>query len=100
MDTMETKTPRNVQTPFEQTRTFYDQHGKPQRIKTQVSFPRTLLLEEPEKMKMPFTGESHLIHDKNLEKYRDYDSPAFVDKIKKEILGKIQLQNQSQTFLL
>jgi len=94
MDTMETKTPRNVQTPFEQTRTFYDQHGKPQRIKTQVSFPRTLLLEEPEKMKMPFTGESHLIHDKNLEKYRDYDSPAFVDKIKKEILDKEHLAKE------
>jgi len=94
MDTHETKTPRNVQTPFESTKTFYDQHGKPQRMKTQVSFPRTLLLEDPDKMKMPFTGESHLIHDKNLEKYREYDSPAFVDKIKKELLDKEHLAKE------
>jgi len=45
-------------------------------------------------MKMPFTGESNLIHDKNLEKYRDFDSPVFIDKIKKEVLDKEHLAKE------
>lgn len=52
---------------------MYASTGKLIRSKTLVAYPRMAQLEEKEKRKLCFVGESELLYDKKLEKYRDHD---------------------------
>lgn len=83
-EVIEARLHRTATTPFEKTRSFYGEHSKPEHTKTKIGSPRKLLLEDPDRMKMPFTGDTFLIYDKNLEKYRGYNSPQLLGK---ETLG-------------
>ena len=64
---------RSILTPMAKTQEMYENSGKLVRSKTLVGYPRLAQLEEKEKRKLVFTGESSLIYDRKLEKYRDLD---------------------------
>ena len=67
------KASRTAVGPTEETLKFYEETNKSFKLKTEIGSPRVAQLEDKEKMKTAFTGESHLIYDKNLEKYRDLE---------------------------
>ena len=54
---------------LEATKTFYKESNKTLRDQIKLGFPRSSQLEEQEKRKIVFTGDSHLIYDKHFESY-------------------------------
>jgi len=77
-ETLREKAQRSIVTPFDETKQFYMIHGKIQLPKTLIQNPRTAHLEETEKRKRVFTGDSEhglsLLKVKNRSK--SYDSKA------------------------
>ena len=62
--------------PISKSQIMYQSAGKLIRSKTLVGYPRAAQLEEEEKRKLVFTGDSVLLFDKKLEKYRDTEFPV------------------------
>ena len=51
------------------TKKFYKENNKSTREQIKLSYPKTAHLEENDKRKIVFTGDSHLIYDKNSAAY-------------------------------
>lgn len=62
------------------TKTFYKESGKKVRDQIKLGHPRTSELEEPDKRKIVFTGESNLIYDKHFEGYVPHEKEEFKRK--------------------
>jgi len=90
-DLIEKKFARGLVSPIANTQNMYASTGKLLRTKTLVAYPRFAQLEEKEKRKLAFVGESELLFDKKLEKYRDNEysfDEAEIELHKKENLIK------------
>lgn len=81
-DVLEKRISRNILSPIDKVQELYKSTGRFVRSKTQVGYPRMEQLEEHEKRKLVFTGESVLLYDRFLEKYRDQE--VSIDKIDHE----------------
>jgi len=64
------KASRSVFAPQDETTKYYEDTHRPIKTKTKIGNMRTSHLEERDKMKTVFTGESFLIFDRKLQKYR------------------------------
>jgi hypothetical protein len=73
--------------PLEETKKFYEEAGKKLQEKTEVSHKRSGQLEEKEKRKRVFTGDSNVIFNENL--YQGYTPLADFEQIKKCYKKKI-----------
>ena len=72
-----------VPVPLEDTKKFYEETGKKPMEKTEISHKRSSQLEEKEKRKRVFTGDSNVIFNENL--YQGSRVVADYEQIKKRI---------------
>jgi len=87
--------------PHKTAENYYRSVRRPIYQKPQLQFPRTAQLEEKDKRKPVFTGESDLYFDVNLEKYREYGfdcaltpMPTIHSNLSLAIVGKYLLPNR------
>lgn len=76
---------KTVPAPLTDTKKFYEETGKEIKQKTDVSHKRSSQLEEKEKRKRVFTGESNTIYNEKV--YQAYPNVADYEQIKKRNIG-------------
>lgn len=67
---MRKRVDRSEMSPMEETQKYYEARGKVHLLKTLIGYPRTSCLEEKDKQKPAFIGDSQLYHKTSLLKTR------------------------------
>lgn len=83
IELLKQKMTKPVPAPLEDTKKFYEETGKIPKEKTEISQKRSSQLEEKEKRKRVFTGDSNVIFNENL--YQGSRVVADYEQIKKRI---------------
>jgi len=81
MELLKQKIVKTVPAPLTETKKFYEETGKKLQEKTEVSHKRSSQLEEKEKRKRVFTGDSNVIFNEKI--YETYKNLADFEHIKK-----------------
>ena len=80
-DTIQQKAARSIPTPFEHTKAFYETEGKTQFTKTLIGYPRMAHLEEKEKRKRAFIGDSEILLQKEQPRKSKTAKPVKTDSV-------------------